>query len=218
MKRLFWAELLIASLLSLVSCGSVSKDAAAEIEATSIPLASYYVAYKDYDKALEVYDRALEQSFDDYKLIYNRIYVLTAAERFEEAMEICKKAVFDYPQVLAFRKALAGILIRAEMVNRKFELTAIPVGEKFYRSEVTYYYGENYAMAASVLETVLELDPYDNATRLYLMEMYTDLGNTESACRHALVLWDQQQRSKEVIKVLYNADPEKWGAVYNSVK
>ncbi len=218
MKRLFWAELLIISLIGLVSCGSVSKDAAAEIEATAIPLASYYVANQDYDKALEVYDRALEQSFDDYKLIYNRIYVLTAAGRFDEAVELCKKAVFDYPHVISFRKALAGIFIQAEMQDRDFELKAIPVGEKFYKGEVTYYYGNNYATAASILETVLELDPYDNATRLYLVQMYTNLGNTESSYRHALVLWNQEQRTKEVIQVLYSVDPEKWGAVYNSIR
>lgn len=217
MKKLFWAELLIVILVSLVSCGSVSKDAAAEIEATAIPLASYYVASHDYNKALEVYDRALEQSSDDYKLIYNRIYVLTAAGRFDEAVSLCEKAVFDYPHVISFRKALAGILIQAEMSDRAFELTAIPAGEKFFTGEVTYLYGERYAKAAEVLETVLELNPYDNVTRQYLMEMYTNLGNSEASYSHAQVLWNQEIRTRDVILVLYSVNPEKWGAVYNSV-
>lgn len=218
MKRLFSVELLLILLITLVSCGSVSKDAAAEIEATAIPLASYYVSIKEYDKAVEVYDRALEQSFDDYKLLYNKIYVLTAAKRYEQALDLCIRAVTDYPHVISFRTALAGILNQAEMNDRDFELTKKLVSEKFYTGEVTYLYGERYAKAAEVLETVLELNPYDTSIRLHLTEMYTNLGNTEAACKHAQILWNQEIRTREVIQVLYNGNPEKWAAVYNSVR
>ena len=218
MKRLFSVELLLILLITLVSCGSVSKDAAAEIEATAIPLASYYVSIKEYDKAVEVYDRALEQSFDDYKLLYNKIYVLTAAKRYEQALDLCIRAVTDYPHVISFRTALAGILNQAEMNDRDFELTKKQVSEKFYTGEVTYLYGERYAKAAEVLETVLELNPYDTSIRLHLTEMYTNLGNTEDACKHAQILWNQEIRTREVIQVLYNGNPEKWAAVYNSVR
>lgn len=217
MKRLFSVELLLILLITLVSCGSVSKDAAAEIEATAIPLASYYVSIKDYDKAVEVYDRALEQSSDDYKLLYNKIYVLTAANRYEQALDLCIKAVTDYPHVISFRTALAGILNQAEMNDRDFELTAIPVSEKFFTGEATYLYGERYAKAAEVLETVLELNPYDTSIRLHLIEMYSNLGNKEAAYNHALVLWNQEIRTRDVIQVLYSVNPEKWAAVYNSV-
>ena len=217
MKRLFSVELLLILLITLVSCGSVSKDAAAEIEATAIPLASYYVSIKEYDKAVEVYDRALEQSFDDYKLLYNKIYVLTAAKRYEQALDLCIRAVTDYPHVISFRTALAGILNQAEMNDRDFELTKKQVSEKFYTGEVTYLYGERYAKAAEVLETVLELNPYDTSIRLHLTEMYTNLGKTEDACKHAQILWNQEIRTREVIQVLYNGNPEKWAAVYNSV-
>ena len=218
MKKLFSIELIIILLITLVSCGSVSKDAAAEIEATAIPLASYYVSQKDYDRAVQIYDRALEQSFDDYKLIYNKIYVLTAAGEFEQAAEICIKAISDYPQVLAFRTALAGILIQAEMSDRPYELKRIPVNERFYTGETVYYYGEKYALAASVLETVLELNPYDSSIRLHLIEMYENLENTDAAYSHAQILWEQGLRTRPVVQTLYNGNPDKWEAVYNSIK
>lgn len=218
MKRLFSIELIIILLITLVSCGSVSKDAAAEIEATAIPLASYYVSQKDYDKAVSVYDRALEQSFDDYRLIYNKIHVLTAAGRFEEAVDLCIDAIGNYPHVIAFRTALAGILIQAEMSDREYELKKIPVNEKFYTGEVVYLYGKKYALAASVLETVLELNPYDSSTRLYLLKMYQNMENNSEAYSHAQTLWDQGLRTREVIEVLYNGNPEKWEAVYNTIR
>ncbi len=218
MKRLFSIELIFILLITLVSCGSVSKDAAAEIEATAIPLASHYVSVGDYDKALEVYDRALEQSFDDYKLIYNKIYVLTAAGRFEEAVDLCIQAVADYPHVIAFRTELAGILNQAETAAMNIEMKKIPVNDRFYTGEVIYLYGERYAASASVLETVLELNPYDKDTRLQLLKMYENLGNVSAAYSHALVLWDQNVRTKPVVQALYNGNAEKWKAVYNSVK
>ena len=58
----------------------------------------------------------------------------------------------------------------------------------------------------TVLEEILELDPYNSVIRLKLMNLLYENGDTERAKYHASILWEQGTINADTAKVLeYNA-------------
>ena len=149
-----------------VSCRTADTNAN-EILKASIDLATEYSKAGEYDKAIDVYDRAWSQ-LQDYRILYNKAMTLAACGRYSQAIIVCREGIEIFPMIMAFRTALAS----------------------FSDADT------------SVLEEILELDPYNFAIRLKLMNLLFENGDTERAKYHASILWDQGTINADTAKVL----------------
>jgi len=168
LKRRFSVELIALFLILsvFVSCRTADSNAN-EILKSSIDLATAYAKAGEYDKAIDVYDRAWSQ-LEDYRLLYNKAMTLAACGRYSQAIIVCREGVQRFPMIMAFRTALASFL----------------------------------ETDSSVFEEILELDPYNSAIRLKLMNMLYEGGDIERARYHASFLWDQGTINADTTKVL----------------
>ena len=64
---------------------------------------------------------------------------------------------------------------------------------------------------------ILDLNPYDKASRLELIRTLISRGDADEAYSQALKLWDQGYRDKETVKILYELKPETWKNTYNYI-
>ncbi len=153
-------------LMVFVSCRTADTNAN-EILKASIDLATEYSKAGEYDKAIDVYDRAWSQ-LEDYRILYNKAMTLAACGRYSQAIIVCREGVEKFPMIMAFRTALAS----------------------FSDTDTT------------VLEEILELDPYNSVIRLKLMNILYENGDIERAKYHASILWDQGTINADTAKVL----------------
>lgn len=187
MKRLSWANslfLVIALLLCLCACRSTSGTDHDQIVRTAIDLAETYRSQGRFEKAVEVYDRALTQA-DDYRLYYNKALALADLGLYADAAQLCAESFERYPYVMAFKKAQAKILDVA---------------------------GNKEGYFAVCLE-MLELNPYDFDTRSELMEAYSEADMGQEAYDQALILWTQGYMLDGVHQYLVKYNPEYWGNI-----
>ena len=174
MKRRFGVELtaLILILLAFVSCRTADSNAN-EILKSSIDLATAYAKEGRYDEAIDVYDRAWSQ-LADYRILYNKAMTLAACGRYPQAIVACRDGVGRFPEIMAFRTALASFLETEGRINE----------------------------CCKVLEEILVLDPYNSTLRLKLMNMLYEKEDTVRAKYHAEVLWNQGTINADTAKVL----------------
>ena len=182
------ALLCILFCLTLAGCRSTAGTDHDQIVRTAIDLAQSYSARGEHDKALDVYDRALEQA-DDYRLYYNKAIILSESGRNVEAAILCAESFGKYNHIMAFKKAQAINLSIA---------------------------GDDQG-AVSCYNEMLTLNPYDVETRCRLIETLIATGDTENAYQHALTLWRQGYRDKTTASYLFALHPELWANVYRSV-
>lgn len=180
MKKLSLDKFLIFTLIFIALaffCGCTTKVASSnesnQIISTAIELATEYCDRKQFDKALDVYNKALNE-IHDYKLIYNKALVLSYMGRFEDAILLCEQGSNEFPYILAFKKAQAQYYIRLENLDE----------------------------ACKIYLDILELNPYDTETRKSLIEIYTQSGNKEQAHDQAQILWDQGYKNLEILTKL----------------
>ena len=155
---------------------------------TSIDLAQAYASSGQYAKALEVYDRALLEA-DDYRLYYNKAIVLSDLGRNEDAARLCDTSFERYPDIIAFKEAQAIYLNRS---------------------------GDEDA-AVKVYMQILDLNPYDRASRTELIRTLISRGNTDEAYNQAMILWNQGYRDKDTVKILYEIKPAIWQNTYDYI-
>lgn len=186
MKKRFSVEFAVLILLMVlsVSCRTAESNAN-EILKSSIDLASAYASAGQYDKAVNVYDRAYAQ-LRDYRILYNKAMTLAACKNYSEAVLVCRQGIDSYPMVMAFRTALVSFL----ETEGKFDEC---------RSEIL---------------AMLELDPYNTVQRKHLIELFLQDGDTQQAYEHAQILWNQGIMDAETVSALYQGDEERWGALY----
>ena len=185
------AAALVAVLLActFVSCRSTAGSDHDQVVRTSIDLAQAYSESGQYARALEVYDRALLEA-DDYRLYYNKAIVLSDLGQNEEAAQLCDESFIRYPEIIAFKEAQAVYLDR----------------------------GGDTDAAQAVYMQILDLNPYDRASRTALIESLMAQGKTDEAYNQALVMWNQGYRDKETAAWLYKIRPQTWENVYNTLK
>lgn len=108
MKRQSLAKLTVLFLILMVfvSCRTAETNAN-EILKASIDLATEYAKAGEYDKAIDVYDRAWSQ-LEDYRLLYNKAMTLAACGRYSQAIIVCREGIEKFPMIMAFRTALAS--------------------------------------------------------------------------------------------------------------
>ncbi len=188
MRRLLVAALSLALLLCLCACRTTTGTDHDQIVRTAIDLAQAYSDRGEYDKALEVYDRALEQA-DDYRLYYNKAIILTNSGRNVEAAALCATSFEKYNYIMAFK--------RAQALNLTIS-------------------GDD-AGAIAVYEQMLSLNPYDVETRARLIQALMALGENEEAYTHALLLWNQGYHDKTTVEFLYQLKPSLWANVYKEI-
>lgn len=80
--------------ISLVSCSSI--DNTTYIEG-SLSKASNYINDKEFDKAIELYDKNLERDPLNTKTLYNKAAVLNYLNESDEALEITNSLIENYP-------------------------------------------------------------------------------------------------------------------------
>lgn len=188
-SRILVSALLCAAVLAgLCSCRSTAGTEHDQVVRTSIDLAQAYASTGQYAKALEVYDRALLEA-DDYRLYYNKAIVLSDLGRNDDAARLCDSSFERYPGIIAFKEAEAVYLNRS---------------------------GDEDA-AVKVYMQILDLNPYDKASRLELIRTLISRGDADEAYSQALKLWDQGYRDKETVKILYELKPETWKNTYNYI-
>ena len=174
MKRRFSAELIAIFLILLVfvSCRTADSNAN-EILKSSIDLASAYAKAGEYDKAIDVYDRAWSQ-LADYRILYNKAMTIAASGRYPLAINTCQEGIDRFPSIMAFRTALVSFLEIEGRVND----------------------------CCRAIEKILTIDPYNYAMRIKLMNMLYEKGDVLKAKHHASVLWEQGKVDKNVAKIL----------------
>ncbi|MCF0262306.1 MAG: hypothetical protein HUK23_05305 [Sphaerochaetaceae bacterium] len=180
--------IIFSVLLLCVSCKSISNSDADQIVKASIDLAQVYIQAKQYDKAVQTYEKALSQ-VNDYRLIYNKAYALSLQGYYEYAAQLCKDGFKNYPNVIAFKKAQAYYLRQN---------------------------GNHNAACDAYLE-ILQADPYDTDTAEELISYYLELEMQDQAYEQALIMWNKGYKEKKVLETLYQVKPELWVNVYNLV-
>ena len=116
--------------------------------------------------ALEVYNAAL-QSISDYRLIYNKAIVLAYMGQYEEAALVCHTGFVLFDYILAFKTAEAYYYELAGLLPK----------------------------ACSTYLEILQLNPYDSATRGQLIELYKTQAQYSLALEQANILWEQGYKS-----------------------
>lgn len=169
----------------LCSCKSTTGSDHDQIVKSAIDLAQTYVSSQDYDKAIAVYEKALDQA-DDYRLSYNYALALSETGQYRQAAEVCANAFTHYPHIIAFKKAQAIFL------------------EK----------DGNLSDSNQIYLEILALDPYDKEARLTLIAQLKSLSETANAYEQALVLWNQGYQEKTTIEILYEIEPQLWSNIY----
>ena len=189
-KTIIAAILVMAvfSLLCLTSCRTTSGSEHDQIVRTAIDLANTYLEASQPEKAIEVYDRALEQA-DDYRLYFNKALILADLGNYAEAAELCGTSFEKYPHIIAFKKAQAEFI----------------------------YLAGNTGAAYQAYEEVLKLNPYDTETRRTLIERLLESGQSTTAYDQALILWDQGYKDAKTVSYLYSVRPDIWQNVYNQL-
>ncbi|MBO4423957.1 MAG: tetratricopeptide repeat protein [Spirochaetales bacterium] len=176
------------SLLCLSSCRTTSGSEHDQIVRTAIDLANTYLEAGQPEKALDVYDRALEQA-DDYRLYFNKALILSDIGRNSEAAELCRTSFEKYPHIIAFKKAQAEFLYLSGNTGAAFEA---------YMEE-------------------LELNPYDTETRKTLIDRLMESGQSTAAYEQALIMWNQGYKDKDTVTYLYSVRPDIWQNVYTLI-
>lgn len=193
MKRLFWAKfvanpLLITLTLCVCLCGCRTTTGSDhdQIVRASIDLANSYVELSMYDKAVDVYNRAIEQA-DDYRLYFNKAIVLSEMGFNTEAALLCQQSFEKYPEIIAFKTA-----------------------------EALYYQlaGELDSSNEAYLQ-VLELNPYDRDSRIKLIDNLIASKSLDSAYQQTLIMWNQGFRDSKSIEYLYLLEPDTYQVLYN---
>lgn len=188
-RRVLLAVILVmAALLLFSSCKTTSGSEHDQIVRTAIDLANTYLEAGQPEKAVDAYDRALEQA-DDYRLYFNKALILSDLGLHLEAADLCKIGFGKYPYIIAFKKAQAEFLYLAENTGASFE----------------------------AYKEMLELNPYDRETRLIFIGRLMESGQASTAYEQALILWDQGYKDKETVSYLYSVRPDSWQNVYDLI-
>lgn len=140
MKKQFWIKPLLLFLFFLVfltSCSSLNKENSnLEIEKTAIELGNIYTSQGQYEKALEVYNKAIFE-YDSYKLEFNKAQVISLMGNYHDAAKLFLNGFEKNPYKIRFLISAADCFDKAGDKNRAIEL----------------------------YNTVLSLDPGDNETK-----------------------------------------------------
>lgn len=175
------AFVLAVAAFLLCGCASAAKVASTgndQIVKAAIELAEEYRSLGHLEEAFNVYDRALERTYD-YRLLYNKALAAAYLGDLEKAIELCQEGHESFPNILAFKKAQAKYYIEL---------------------------GNWHGAATSYLE-VLELDPYDTSTRKELISLYSTNGESEKVVEQATILWSQGYRTAEILGFMKTSYP-----------
>ena len=170
------AFVLAVAAFLLCGCASASQAASTgndQIVKAAIELAEEYRSLGHLEEAFNVYDRALERTYD-YRLLYNKALAAAYLGDLEKAIELCQEGHESFPHILAFKKAQA----------------------KYYIELGSWHEAET-----SYLE-VLELDPYDTSTRKALISLYVTNNEPSKAAEQATILWNQGYRTAETVGLM----------------
>lgn len=157
----------------LCGCAATASTGNEQTVKAAIELAEEYRSRGRLDEAIDVYDRALEKTYD-YRLLYNKALLTAYLGDFEHAAMLCQEGFEQFPHILAFKKAQARYYIELE----------------------------RYSDAASSYLEVLELNPYDTAARKELISLYTTTQEEEKIVEQATTLWNQGYRTSEVVGLM----------------
>jgi len=157
----------------LCGCATAASNGDDQVVKAAVELAEEYRSRGRLEEAIDVYDRALEQTYD-YRLLYNKALLTAYSGDYEHAAMLCQEGFEHFPHVLAFKKAQARYYIELERLSDA---------------------------VSSYLE-VLELDPYDTVTRKELISLYTTMQEQEKAVEQAMILWNQGYRTSEVLGLM----------------
>ena len=169
----FLAVMLAIAAFLLCGCASTASNGNDQIVKATIELAEEYRSLGHLEEAFNVYDRALERTYD-YRLLYNKALAAAYLGDLEKAIELCQEGHESFPHILAFKKAQAKYYIEL---------------------------GSWHEAATSYLE-VLELDPYDTSTRKELISLYSTNGESEKVVEQATILWSQGYRTAETVGLM----------------
>lgn len=172
----------------LCSCKSTAGTDHDQIVKSAIDLAQTYVSSQDYDKAIAVYEKALDQA-EDFRLSYNYALALSETGQYRQASEVCAIAFTRYPHIITFKKAQAIYLAM----------------------------DGNLADSNQIHLEILALDPYDKEARLSLIAQYESMDEMDKAYEEALVLWNQGYKEKTTIEILYRIEPQLWSNIYHQI-
>lgn len=175
------AFVLAVAAFLLCGCASAAQAASTgndQIVKAAIELAEEYRSLGHLEEAFNVYDRALERTYD-YRLLYNKALAAAYLGDLEKAIELCQEGHESFPHILAFKKAQAKYYIEL---------------------------GSWHEAATSYLE-VLELDPYDTSTRKELISLYSTNGESEKVVEQATILWSQGYRTAEILGFMKTSYP-----------
>ena len=172
-KSLALALVVAVVVFLLCGCATAASNGDDQIVKAAVELAEEYRSLGRVEEAIDVYDRALEQTYD-YRLLYNKALLTAYSGDYEYAAELCQEGFEHFPHILAFKKAQAKYYIELERLSDA---------------------------ASSYLE-VLELDPYDTTTRKELISLYTTTGEPEKVVEHATILWNQGYRTAETVGLM----------------
>jgi len=163
---------LVTTLVFLCGCTTTvaSSNEDEQIIKTAIELATEYCNRKQFENALDVYDKAL-QEVHDYRLIFNKALVLSYMGQIEDAILLCESGYNEYPYILSFKKAQAQYYVKLGALDQ----------------------------SCNVYLGILELNPYDTETRKALIEIYTQNNDNEKAYEQLQILWDQGYKDLEII-------------------
>lgn len=169
----FLAVMLAIAAFLLCGCASTASNGNDQIVKAAIELAEEYRRLGHLEEAFNVYDRALERTYD-YRLLYNKALAAAYLGDLEKAIELCQEGHESFPHILAFKKAQAKYYIEL---------------------------GSWHEAATSYLE-VLELDPYDTSTRKALISLYVTNNEPSKAAEQATILWNQGYRTAETVGLM----------------
>lgn len=172
-------------LFTLVSCSTVSIEEQNQIRTSALLLGEAYSSSGSYLEALEVYDQALAV-VSDYRLNYNKAATLARLERYDEALDLCRKSFEEYPDIISFKKLELSILQLC---------------------------GSSYSVIECARE-ILAMDPADTETALILMNTYSLELKQDEAYSVAIDLFNRNVTDNSVLTVLYNYDSNSWSEVY----
>ena len=176
MKKRYLVDifLLLPFLFIFTACSTVSKtDISEQAVKNAIDSANNYCSSGQYDLALEVYNTAL-QSISDYRLIYNKALVLAYMGQYEEAALVCHTGFVLFDYILAFKTAEAYYYELAGLLPK----------------------------ACSTYLEILQLNPYDSATRGKLIELYKTQTQYSLALEQANVLWEQGYKTSSNLSLI----------------
>lgn len=169
----FLAVMLAIAAFLLCGCASTASNGNDQIVKATIELAEEYRSLGHLEEAFNVYDRALERTYD-YRLLYNKALTIANLGDFEQAAALCQEGHGSFPYILAFKKAQAKYYIELE----------------------------RWQDAASSYIEVLELDPYDTSTRKALISLYVTNNEPSKAAEQATILWNQGYRTAETVGLM----------------